>query len=217
MSWSIFLLPLLGGYIFLTRSIQFQYFYKRTERQRLIFDSLIWGIGFFLVAFFACLSVKNLWPDWVRGFTSSLEISIPFFYQALLSLILSIALTFFKNRYDEPNSKWFLAGVIRETGSSFHQDCLTSYANNKPLMITLRGGKVYVGVICELNEPDPEHSFIRMLLIYSGYRDDKLDVQLISDYNRNDGKNITTTIRESEIITATFFDQDVYQNFQATS
>lgn len=48
----------------------------------------------------------------------------------------------------------YLSKAIEKTGNSMQLDLLKSYATQQLLMITLRNGKVYVGIATELNEPD---------------------------------------------------------------
>ena len=60
-------------------------------------------------------------------------------------------------------------------------DLLKSYATQQLLMITLRNGKVYVGIATGLNEPGGQ-PYIRILPFYSGYRTERHDVKLITDY-----------------------------------
>jgi len=105
------------------------------------------------------------------------------------------------------------------------QDLLKSYSNGDLLMITLRNGKVYVGLAVELSEPDGQ-SYIRILPFYSGLRTETFDVKLVTDYisvyeeileSNEGGKNIETetVICEEDIITTTFFKKEIFERAKA--
>ncbi len=225
MSWSILLLPLLGGYYYLTRCIRTKFRYKRLERQRLIFDSSIYGFGFLFISFALWLFTTWGCPT-IEFWLSKIPLKIDFFYPSLLSFLLAYGWTsgfnFFK-RVVTPNvENLYLAKAIEKTGNSMQLDLLKSYASQQLLMITLRNGKVYVGIATELNEPDGQ-SYIRILPFYSGYRTEKQDVKLVTDYlsvydnaggeDSMENINTETVICEEDIITTTFYDQEVFNRF----
>ncbi len=217
MSWSILLLPLLGGYYFLSRSIRWKYYYRRIERQRLIFDSLLVAVIFFSAGYSIWFFVGLIDPIQTNHFVLKASVSIPYFYPCLLALILSIIYTTIFNKVNEHSENWYLSQVIEKTGNSLQRDFLQSYFFDKVVMITLKNGKIYVGLISELHEPQPEHSFVRLILFYSGYRDNSMDVILQKDYNLNidtskdeEGQLVTNVVAESEILSMTFYDQKIY-------
>lgn len=230
MSWSILLLPLLGGYFFLTKSIKWIHFYKRTERQRLIFDSLLVGLIFFFSAFIIWRFFQIIDPVKSWYFESLIGIKLPYVVPAFLSLIVAIIFTKASNLVKQRDANWYLADSIQKTGNTLQKDFLESYFLEKVVMITLKNGKVYVGVVSELHEPHPESSFVKIILIYSGYRNDKMDVELVKDYNRsfiengdnqtnnnNQNEVVSVTILESDILSMTFYDQDVYDRLNETN
>ncbi len=102
------------------------------------------------------------------------------------------------------------------------QDLMKSFFDEELLMITLRNGKVYVGIVVELNEPQGQ-SYIRILPFYSGYRTDTMDVDLNTDYlsvyqglenESSDSKAMETVICEDDIITTTFYRQKIFNRFR---
>ena len=155
MSLSILLLPLLGGYYFLSRSLKWKYFYKRTERQRLIFDSLLVGFVFICVSYVIWLVGNLLWPVKLQHFVLHSGISIPFFFPSFISFLMSILFTTLFNWVKREEENWYLSEVIRKTGNSLQQDFLRSYFFEDIVMISLKNGKVYVGLVSELHEPHP--------------------------------------------------------------
>ena len=220
MSWSILLLPLLGGYYFLSRSIKWKHYYKRKERQRLIFDSLLAAAVFLSFCLALWFTAKGIWPQKVSHLLLFTEITIPYFFPSLMAFILAVLFTQGFNLFNKGNKNWYLAKAIEKTGNSLQIDFLESYFFDRPVMFSLKNGKVYVGTIAELHEPHPETSFVKLVLLYSGYRTDKMDISLEKDYNLNiysqsenpedPEKLVTVVIAEAEILSMTFYDQDVY-------
>ena len=92
MSWSILLLPLLGGYYYLARCIKTKFRYKRLERQRLIFDSSIYGFGFLFISFTLWLSISWKYLA-LEAWLSKIPLQIDFFYPSLFSFLLAFGWT----------------------------------------------------------------------------------------------------------------------------
>ena len=222
------MLPLLGGYYYLTRCIRTKFRYKRLERQRLIFDSSIYGFGFLLVSFVLWLLITWRFPS-LELWLVKIPLQIDFFYPSLFSFLLAYGWTNAFNtlkRKMTPNvENLYLSKAIEKTGNSMQLDLLKSYATQQLLMITLRNGKVYVGIATELNEPDGQ-SYIRILPFYSGYRTESLDVQLTTDYlsvyesireaGSQEDVNTEMVICEEDIITTTFYEQEIFNRFNDT-
>jgi hypothetical protein len=222
MSWSLLLLPLLGGYYFLSRCIKWKYFYRRIERQRLIFDSLLVSFIFFLSSYIIWFSLRSIFPYEVEHFILFTGISVQFFFPALLSFIIAFLHTKLFNSVKKDDENWYLAEVIRKTGNSLQIDFLRSYFLEEIVMMTLKNGKVYVGLVSELHEPHPDSSYVRLILFYSGYRNEKMDVNLEKDYNLNiysdeseDIDLVSVVISEPEILSMTFYNQDVYDRLNS--
>ncbi|WP_152967907.1 hypothetical protein [Pseudoalteromonas sp. P1-13-1a] len=92
-----------------------------------------------------------------------------------------------------------------------------AFNEKKLLMFTLKNRQVYIGRVSSTGEPTENKGVdqeVCLIPIMSGYRDDKsLSVDLITHYNKIE-KNIYLTLRQEEIISATEFDLDAYENFK---
>ncbi len=220
MSWSILLLPLLGGYYFLSKSIKWKHFYKRIDRQRLIFDSLLVSFIYFSASFIIWRAAMFLWDTEVNEVLTTNSLDIPYLLPSILAFLIAITHTTIFNYVKKSEENWFLSEMIRKTGNALQIDFLESYLFGEIVMITLKNGKVYVGLIAELREPHPESSFIRIILFYSGYRTETFDVCLIKDYNLNlyslrekkEAALVTVVVAESEILSMTFYKQHIYDS-----
>lgn len=79
--------------------------------------------------------------------------------------------------------------------------------------------KVYVGKIISLGEPSETAGMdqdISIMPLMSGYRDkDTLRVTFTTDYDRVDSE-IYVSLRQDQIVSATEFNFDAYQTWQAS-
>ncbi len=104
-----------------------------------------------------------------------------------------------------------MGGVLRD--SPIDKLFFDSYIQSRPLLITLETGKVYVGTISELGEPNESEGMdqeISIIPLMSGYRNrNEHRVNFVTDYQAvNSDLNIV--IRQDKVITASWFDFAIY-------
>ncbi len=89
-----------------------------------------------------------------------------------------------------------------------------SFIHSKPLMLTLESGKVYVGTISSLGEPNENEGMdqeISIIPLLSGVRTkDDMRVVFHTNYDLVRG-DMTIVIRQEQVSTASWFDFDVYE------
>lgn len=89
-----------------------------------------------------------------------------------------------------------------------------SSLHSRPLLLSLDSGKVYIGTINslgELNESDGMDQDISLIPIMSGYRKkDTLEVNFTTYYEAID-TDLNIVIRQDQILSASWFDFDVYK------
>lgn len=168
----LYILPLLGGYVFLTTFYLTKFQHSRIETQRLIFNSIISAlIMLFLAYYFDKIILQNCLIC-VRNFGKNL---IPFevvnFNLFLFTLIFSYCFAKFLNKViPERLLTWY---VIDRWGNEFEKLYLDSMGSEefskKLLMITTESGKVYVGYILRITKPLLSQQ-IELVPIISGYR-----------------------------------------------
>ena len=93
-----------------------------------------------------------------------------------------------------------------------------AFIDATPVLLSLESKKVYVGIVNNLGEPNENESpnqEISIIPILSGYRDDSYQiVQFTNYYDSTFYKNIdnfSVIIPQNQIITASKFDFDIYQ------
>lgn len=93
-----------------------------------------------------------------------------------------------------------------------------SFSNLKPILITLKSKKVYVGIVNQLGEPNESslpNQEISIVPVLSGYRSsNELKVIFTNDYNalHSSENDISTIIKVCEIETASWFNTEVYES-----
>lgn len=181
MPFNILILPLLGGFIFIHWCNRTKFKAIRLDKERLLFYAALAGIGLLALAFI----LEALIPPFIPCVTWFPCIpALPFDYigvsmtALLLGLILPPLLNL-KWKVDAESSRY-----ISEEGDPFEQLINKALDSTKPVMLTLKGGKVYVGFVVSSFEPAREQRTIRIAPIKSGYREDtKLRVKFTTDYS----------------------------------
>jgi hypothetical protein len=173
---NLFLLfPLLGGFIFTSKWNKTKWYSARWEKERLLLNSAVWGGVFTFIAYLLIILPDHL-PAWL-----TCSLCLPrwpmhmsdgrFLGLALLSLVLGTISWIPANRF----WKWTnqLERLIETEGTLLDQMSNSSLKEQKTVMITLKGGKVYAGFITSSTSPGTSRPTIRLLPTKSGYRDRK--------------------------------------------
>ena len=229
--FDLLLLPLLGGYIFLTTFFLTKFYHQRIERQRLIFNSSIIAVilsiivlsidHFILKVFFLNFreDLGKINPVNYDGLNESLLVFLSSFPLAkLFNLIL-------------PKKKAF-AFVVDKWGNDFEKLFWTSLKSkddeDKLLMITTKSNKVYVGYVNKISEPI-DNSHITIIPNFSGYRSKETqELRVTTDYlnvleyyiERGEAKLIDKKmgiiIPLSEIVMISKFISEIFDRFNMT-
>jgi hypothetical protein len=168
------LLPLLGGYIFAKNWNRTKWYSARWEKERLLINSAISGLFFTGIAYLFIHAQDSLtcvrflpcfprWPMHLEG-VSYLGMTI------LASLIASVA-------WIPLNVLWTLTKqekrIIKREGTLLDILVDDSARNRKGVLITLKSGKVYAGIVLSAASPGHSRPMIKVLPTYSGYRNKK--------------------------------------------
>lgn len=93
---------------------------------------------------------------------------------------------------------------------------MMSFENVKDIMIHMSDKKVYIGFVMTLSEPNESDAIAQEIKIFplkSGYRDkDNLTVKITTNYKEED--KLFIILRRDEIISATIYDTNIFNNFQ---
>ncbi len=187
----LLILPLLGGFVFLRKWYHTRWHTKRAEKDRLLFQASLAGLGCLAPAFvissippfIPCLwswLCLPLWWEWLH---------LPFSHAgtAVLAFLIGalgwIPLNYIENKWYQGRAKEVEAArIIRDYGGPLEQTLYRSIEQKKLVMLTLKNGKVYIGKIVETFIPDDK--IIYIFPSRSGYRDSSTQtLELTTSYD----------------------------------
>ncbi|MDZ7720996.1 MAG: hypothetical protein U5K72_19405 [Balneolaceae bacterium] len=227
----IFLIPVLGGFIFVKYSYLTRFRAIRDNGYVILFKSAIFGYFFFGIGFVfwrAAILDNNTNPriyEWLNdlhAFFLNPEI-VPALISLLIAGFVLVALNW---AIDEDEMKKV---VIRRDDDALEMTILKVFEEEKNLLVTLNNGKVYIGKVTDtyfrINDE------IRSVLINplsSGFRDPsdhkiKLNTyygtiykQILENPDNFDTKisDFSVAIRYDNIVTVSPFDPNVYAMFR---
>ena len=198
----LILLPLIAGYIFAITFNLTKYYHLRLERQRLIYNSLVFAIiisviaylfDFFILKSNFSISFCNFKTESASFYRNKISLFIDELFHisnvkglkhSILTFTISWPLAkilnlFFSRKFsfDYTISKWGnqLERIIWFSLTKKNEE-------DKLLMITTKSNKVYIGYVNKLSEPIGE-TYITILPNFSGYRSkDDLRVEITTKY-----------------------------------
>lgn len=228
-----FLIPILGGFIFVKYSYLTRFRAIRDNGYVILFKSAIFGYFFYGIGFIfwrAAILDNNINPRISKWLSFLHEFLIyPEFVPAFLSIFL-ILFTLFAFNYvvdEDEMKKW----VIRRDDDALEMTILKVFEQEKNLLVTLNNGKVYIGKVTDtyfrINDE------IRSVLINplsSGFRDSSNHKIVLNTYYGTIYKHIlenpqdfetkisdfSVAIRYDSIVTVSPFDPKVYAMFRET-
>jgi hypothetical protein len=233
MPFNLLLLPLLGGYIFARKYYRTRYSALRSENYSLLFLAAQYGLVFLAIA----ATVRALWVL-LRYFVPTLIVVnklwhalFPFDYSgtAILALLFGATSWRYFNRglsSDEEVDK-----AIREKGDPLEVLLKDAMRDTRPVLLTMKSGKVYVGAVTTNFNPAYEVQSIKIMPILSGYRDPKdQTVTFTTDYfslltqihdqdpnvTEQDGLDLGTVIPLDEIRSVGIFSLPAYKRHFST-
>lgn len=248
MPYNVLLLPLLGGFLFVTFWDRTRWHAHRAEKDRLLIYAALAGLGFLGLAylirslppFIACFDLCRLWvcwtppcpPEWWDrniGFPQSGVATFAFILAAVGWWPLNrIADWYYRDWADEEergSKRREFVRVVNSYGGPLEQLLLRSMQEEKAVMLTLKGGKVYIGDIGSSFVPG-QHTAIHLLPSRSGFRDSQQRLTLTTDYdeasikikeNEADSTNIVGSfviaIPVDEVVAASLYLPEIHAKY----
>jgi hypothetical protein len=165
--FNVLLLPLLGGYIFLTLCNRTQFETKRHSGERLVFHAAIVGVFLLAGSFLVVGAISAACPALARWWHAV----VPFAYSGVAFGAFSLG--------------WILPGIvnfacfprdsqirraIREAGDDLEMLLLETMDREVSVLVTLSSAKVYIGRVTRSVDPSQERRYVSLLPMLSGYR-----------------------------------------------
>lgn len=224
MPWNLFILNLVAGYYLLTRSYYFKFEQQRLDRQRLIFESVILGVGLTITSYILRIAFEYLFPQIFNAVYAELPIKSHFVGTSFFTIILSIALAKIGNIILDKEK--YIKKAIKDVGNEFELLMKSSFTNENLLQFTLDNDKFYIAWVKELPTPSISN-YVRVIPALSGYRNTQKELIFTSHYLSVYSEYITegrsnNNIRElntdlvidlANIISVSNFDLEMYHRF----
>jgi hypothetical protein len=220
--YNLLLLPFLGGFLFIHLTHFFRFGAQRLDGYRLLFQSAIAGtilatLGRLLVLaarFFPAEAVaKRFWDAFS---------SFPYSATSAISLLLGPALALVINLFIDKNKANDIE--VRRHGNALIRLLHQAQRERRLVSITLDNRKWYVGWVAETPNLDPQELYFRILPFTSGYRDKDTLETFRTVFYRNvledetiDRQQFVITLALSDVKSAGFFNEDVYNDYFAES
>jgi uncharacterized membrane protein len=217
MPFNLLLFPLVGGYFFLTFCNKTRYYHQRIDHQRLLFNSIFVGIFSLTSSYFLLQAIELINPGFLNHLKDFLPLEIEYLEVAVFSFLLSILSALIVNLVTNKTKE--LAKSIDKIGNDLEKIIKKGFTEGELISLTLKSGKVYVGIPLAIPEPSKSSSYISMIPFFSGYRNNEKELKFTTEYLTvhenmdNRDKYFSLIITTSEIISANLFDLNIYQTF----
>ena len=223
MPFNLLLFPLVAGYYLLIRFEYFRYIQQRLDRQRLLFNSVLFGIFILLITFFIRSVAERFSPHLIEVLYACLPIKTQFFGTTSCSLLISILFVEVANLIIKREKA--IRYSIKYIGNELQLLLKSSFTESKLLQFTLDSGKFYVGWVKELPLPFIS-DYVRIIPAFSGYRGGMKELvfttQYLSVYSTYieegavesiDELNTDLVLTVDSIVSACYFDIEMYERF----
>ncbi|UJH68316.1 hypothetical protein [Allomuricauda sp. SCSIO 65647] len=233
MPYNLLLLPLIGGYFFITTFVYLKYKYRRLSAQRILFASIITGTIFLFIVFIIRAILYWYFPELKDLVLLKLDNfplrKIDYLWTAIFTFLLAFIGTHVANGVLSiigyrglPNP---MAWAVKRYGNELEQLFMQSAIDGSAIQITLKNRKVYIGFATEIPKPG-ETNYLKLTPILSGARkSETMEFRVTTNYfvalkeieNEYFGAprfNYDITIKQDEILTATPFNPELQSSLE---
>src|SRR4051812_41091989 len=228
MPFNVLLLPLLGGYVFISHWNYTRFSSRRYSGERLLFHAALAGVCLLVLSYTIVSLLSAAFPS----LADTWQRSVPFTHSgtSLGALLLGATLWW-------PLNLAFRKEIeVRRTIADWNdylEELLTDALENiRQVSITLNNGKVYVGFVLRTFDPAYDRKYIVILPTMSGYRAETThQLTFNTDYTRvyqalmeEDESRLVRGVNDfqivvpvSQVVSANLFDWEAYQRFNEIS
>ena len=222
MGLGLLLVPAIGGYLFLTQCNFTRYRAARSTGYHVFFASAAWGVVLFAISHLIILALEGRFPL-TMGFWDTL-FPADYVDTVTLSVILGLVAPLFCNLFYK--SERAARRAASQDGDGIELLITESFESYQFVEITLRTGKVYIGLPLEPAIAIQDEADVSLLPFASGYRDrETQELELTSYYGTvlrnalNEGeveksRDLRIVVALSEIVSARPFIPRVFELFQ---
>jgi hypothetical protein len=224
MPFNVLLLPLLGGYVFITYWNHTRFSARRYSGERLVIHAALAGVFLLVLSYALVLLIAHTWPrlaaiwhGWVPFEHSGTSLGA-----LLLGATMWWPLNFVFTKETE------LRRTIEDWNDYLEELLTDALESTRQVSVTLMNGKVYVGFVVRTFDPAYDRKYIVVLPTMSGYREATTHrLRFDTDYTRvyqalmaEDESRLVRGVGDfqiviavSQVISANLFDWEAYLRF----
>lgn len=189
---NLLLLPLLGGFVFVSRWNPSRFVMLRAEGYRFLFHSALAGLSLLFLSALLASALPKIPPRFLLEGTFrfvneswSAVAPVPYSGTAVLSLILG-SLLWWPLNYLFPSRDYQVDSVIDRKADSLELLMRRAMGEARPVVIHLKNRELCVGYIISNFNPIFHIEYVRLLPLKYGYRKkDESHVYLLKDYEKD--------------------------------
>lgn len=178
MPFNVLLLPLLGGYIFVSNFNLTRYKMRRQSGRKVLFDSALVGVFLLGIGVLSATGIDYVFPS-IKSYWKTFA---PFDYSGASAIALAAGFL----GYQLGNQIWSREYAVRkgvdDEDDYFEELIIRSLENAEQVSVTLNSGKVYVGIITCGGQHAYDRQFLRLWPMASGYRDPETKEMVLTTY-----------------------------------
>lgn len=222
MPFNVLLLPLLGGFVLVTRWNYTRFITKRFSGERLVFLAAIAGVFLVILAFLLVRMAAWMWP----GLEAAWQRQVPFAYAGTSLLALVIGFVAWKPLNWWSSRESAVRAAMQQWNDFLEILLEDSIKKTSMVSVSLKGGKVYMGFVTGNFDPSYDRKYICLWPIFSGYRNkDTQELAVTTNYavvyaesaSSNVGSSVLdrfqVIVPVGELQSASFFDPKTYDLF----
>jgi hypothetical protein len=226
MPYNLLLLPLLGGYIFITHWNRTRFNVMRIDGHRLLFHAATAGF-FFLLSAVVITTLCRLWGIGL-SLDSYWHAAVPYDHSGKATIAFLLGALLWKPLNYLTDQDKEIARAIQNQENPLELMLQKAVTGAHLVLLTVKNGKVYVGFVSDSFNPALPNQYLKLLLTTSGYRDsDTRKVTFTNDYtsvyeqllNREEEldpsviEGFEIVIPIAELQSVSFFAPDIYRNY----
>ncbi|MFE4106604.1 hypothetical protein [Almyronema epifaneia] len=175
-------LPLLGGYIFVTRWYVTRYLARQWSGYRLFFNSAIAGAIFLALSILLVSLLKQFSPVAQQWLSLLFPAVYPYLDASVFAFIVGGVLWVPFN-FVQRDKEALAIRYAEEFGGPLQVLLAKAFSETRQVAITLSSGKVYIGFVTKLNESQNQEEFVLIWPQFSGYRESETkQFRVTTDY-----------------------------------
>lgn len=231
MPYNLLLLPVIVGYFILIYSHYFKHNTQRLAQNRIIFESVSVALIILTIGFLLRTAVEYVFPKLIPFIISFLKIipinKVDYLWTVVFSCAISIIFVLLTNLYLlwKFKKSQLIGWAVDKNGDELEKLFKKSVDEALFIQITLKNDKVYIG-FSEIIPIPQKTNYLTLTPILSGYRDDKKQLHITTDYfavvdefiegideNKSITLNTDVIIKQDEILTAGIYEQKIFDAF----